>query len=429
MLDIKFIRENRDIVEKAIRDKKTEPVDMDRMFGLYDERKALRSKLDELNAARNRASEERNIEEGKRLKEEASALEARLPEVEKELTALLGKIPNIPSPDTPVGEDESANKIIRSWGQKRHFNFAPKPHWDLGKELGIIDAETAAEVSGARFAYLKGDLVRMQFALLQFAFSALTDIETLQTIAQEAGVEVALTPFIPVLPPVFMRTAVMHRMARLYPLEERYHFEKDDLVLVGSAEHTMGPLHMDEILGEEDLPLRYIGYSTAFRREAGAAGKDTRGLIRLHHFDKIEVETFTLPERSFQEQDFLVGIQEYFMRKLNLPHQVVLKSTADQGTPNCRGIDIETWMPGQDAYRETHSADLMTSYQSRRLNTRVRRKDGTIEPVHMNDATIFAMGRTLAAIMENNQTKDGTIAVPEALIPYMGGTQVIGAGG
>jgi seryl-tRNA synthetase len=217
-----------------------------------------------------------------------------------------------------------------------------------------------------------------------------------------------------------MRTAVMNRMARLHPMDERYVFEKDDLVLIGSAEHTLGPLHMDEIVEEKDLPIRYFGYTPAFRREAGAAGKDTRGILRQHQFDKIELETFVLPEHSMNEQNFIVGIQEYVMRKLNLPYQVILKCTMDQGAPNHRGIDIETWMPGQEAYRETHSSDLMTSYQARRLNTRVRRTDGTIEPVHMNDATVFAMGRTLIAIMENYQHQDGSIAGPKVLQQYMG---------
>lgn len=425
MLDIKFIIENREIVEKAIKDKQTEPVDLDRMLALYDERKQLRGQLDELNAARKKAAAERNVEEGKRLKTEAAALEEQLPTIEKELVGLLSAVPNIPSADTPVGSDESANKVLRSWGEKPNFGFAPKAHWDLGKELDVIDTEKAAEISGSRFAYLKGDLVRMQFALLQFALATLSDTETLSVIAEEGGVDIVPTPFVPVLPPVFMRTAVMNRMARLHPMDERYVFEKDDLVLVGSAEHTIGPLHMDEIIDEKDLPLRYVGYSTAFRREAGAAGKDTRGIIRLHQFDKIELETFVLPERSFQEQDFIVAIQEYLMRKLKLPYQVVLKCTMDQGAPNSRGIDIETWMPGQEAYRETHTSDLMTSYQARRLNTRVRRADGTIEPVHMNDATVFAMGRTLVAIMENYQQADGSISVPAVLVPYMGGVTTI----
>ena len=419
MLDIKFIKDNRDIVAKAIRDKNAEPVDLDRLLALYDVRRNLRSKIEDINALRNKAAKEQNHEEGKRLKEEAAMLEQKLPPLEKEFVTLLLRIPNLPSADTPIG-DESANKVVRSFGEPATFSFEPKPHWDLGHALGIIDSEKAAEVSGARFAYLKGDLVLMQFALLQFALQVLGDTAVLAEIAERAGVTVSVTPFTPVLPPVFMRTAVMNRMARLYPMEERYVFEKDDLVLVGSAEHTIGPLHMDEIIEEKNLPIRYVGYSTAFRREAGAAGKDTRGILRQHQFDKIEVETFVSPEKSMDEQNFIVAIQEYLMQKLKLPYQVVLKSTGDQGAPNHRGIDIEAWMPGQKTYRETHTSDLMTSYQARRLNTRVRRTDGQIEHVHMNDATVFAMGRTLIAIMENYQHEDGTITVPEVLRPYAG---------
>lgn len=419
MLDIKFIKENRGLVEKAIADKKVEGIDLDRLLALYDERKELRQKLDDLNAARNKAAKEQNHEEGRRLKEEAVSLDKRLPEIEQELVPILLKVPNLPSADTPVG-DESANKIIRSRGEPTKFSFEPKAHWDIGKTLGVIDSEKAAEVSGARFTYLKGDLARMQFALLQFAWNTLGDTEVLQKIATDAGANVTVTPFIPVVPPVFMRTTVMNRMARLHPMDERYVFEKDDLVLVGSAEHTIGPLHMDEIIEEKKLPIRYVGYSTAFRREAGAAGKDTRGILRQHQFDKIELETFVVPERSMDEQNFIVGIQEYLMQQLKLPYQVVLKSTGDQGTPNHRGIDIETWMPGQNTYRETHTSDLMTSYQSRRLNTRVRRADGTIEHVHMNDATVFAIGRTLIAIIENYQRENGTVAVPDVLKSFVG---------
>lgn len=420
MLDIKFIIENPDIVKKAIHDKQTEPVDIDELIALYEERKKLRTQLDEINAARNKAAQEQNVEQGKQLKEKAAALEPKLEASEKEYVALMLKLPNIPSPDTPVGTDESANKVLRTWGTPTKFNFEPKAHWDLGKALGIIDIEKAAEVSGARFAYLKGGLARMQFALMQYVMQTLGDEDALKVIADEAGVRVATVPFVPVIPPALMRTAVMNRMARLHPIDDRYVFEKDDLVLVGSAEHTIGPLHMDEIIEAKDMPVRYVGYSTAFRREAGAAGKDTRGIIRLHQFDKIEIETFSLPEHSLEEQNFIVAIQEYFMRKLELPYQVVLKCTMDQGTPNYRGIDIETWMPGQNAYRETHTSDLMTSYQSRRLNTRVRRADGTIEPVHMNDATVFAMGRILVAIIENNQQKDGSIRVPRILQQLVG---------
>jgi len=420
MLDIKFIRENREIVEKAIQDKQVEGVRLDEVISLHDKRKELQQQLSDKNAERNKAADARDIETGRRLKEEVQGIEAEIDGLTKEFVKLMSAIPNIPSPDTPIGKDESGNKVLRQWGDKRKFGFPPKAHWDLGKDLDVIDTERAGEISGARFAYLKGGLALMQLGLMQWVMQVLTNRETLDVIAQEANLSINTKPFIPVIVPVMMRSAVMNRMARLHPLDERYYFEKDDLVLIGSAEHTLGPLHMDEVLEESQLPIRYIGYSTAFRREAGSYGKDTKGILRQHQFDKLEMETFCLPEHSYLEQDFLVAIQEYLLRKLKLPYQAVIVCTGDMGKPDHRQIDIETWMPGQDTYRETHSADLMQGYQARRLNSRFRRADGKLEHVHMNDATAFAIGRTLIAIMENYQQSDGSIMVPEVLRPYVG---------
>ena len=260
----------------------------------------------------------------------------------------------------------------------------------------------------------------MQFALLQFALKVLTDEEVLKEIAARAGLKVSTKPFVPVIPPYMMKSAVMNRMARLNPIDERYYFEKDDMVFIGSAEHTLGPMHMDEIIAEEKLPIRYVGYSPAFRREAGSYGKDTRGILRLHHFDKVEMETFTRPEDGYLEQDFLVAIQEHLIQLLDLPYQALVVSTADMGFPDQRQIDLEIWMPGQGVYRETHSADYMGGFQARRLNTRLKRADGSIEPVHMNDATALAMGRTLVGILENYQESDGSLKVPKVLQPFVG---------
>lgn len=213
-------------------------------------------------------------------------------------------------------------------------------------------------------------------------------------------------------------------MARLEPKDERYYVQSDDLYLVGSAEHTLGPLHMDKVLKEEELPVRYIGYSTAFRREAGSYGKDMKGILRVHQFDKLEMESFSLPEDSVNEQNFFVAIQEYLMQELKVPYRVVQICTGDMGGPDARQIDIECWMPGQNRYRETHTSDLMTDYQARRLNTKVKRKNGT-EFVHMNDATAIAVGRTIIAIMENYQTENGTVKIPKALQKYMFGIKEI----
>lgn len=426
MLDITFIRENPDIVRAALKSKNRE-VDLDRILFLADERKKLAGEVSELNRKRGEAAAMRDAEAGKRLKDELKAVEEEYQALEKELVSLLIKVPNIPSVDTPVGPDESGNKVLRSWGDPstslwtgKPWMFVPKPHWEIGRELGIIDSEKAADVSGARFTYLKGDLALLQFALLHYTLKVLTSAEELEKIAKESGLTVNTKPFVPVVPPVMMRSQVMNRMARLDPIDDRFYFEKDDLVLVGSAEHTMGPLHMDEVLPEEKLPIRYVGYSVAFRREAGSYGKDTKGILRQHQFDKIEMESFTKPEDGLLEQDFLVAIQEYLMRQLKLPYQVMIICTGDMGFPDQRQIDIETWMPGQNTYRETHSADYVGGFQARRLNTKVKRASGESETVHMNDATVFAMGRTLIAILENYQQEDGRVAVPEVLRPYVG---------
>ena len=420
MLDIKFIKENRDLVEAAIKNKRSKPVDLDALLASYEERKVLKNQLDELGQKKNIAAQNRAIEEGITIKKEAVLVEAKLAEVEKTFMALMIDLPNIPSADTPIGPDESGNKVARQVGEKPVFAFKPKEHWELGEALGIIDNETAAKVSGARFTYLKGDLALMQFALIQFVLEILTNEDTLEKIKNNAGLNISTKPFTPIIPPVFVKPAVMNRMARLEPREERYHTEADDLYLVGSAEHTLGPIHMDEIIPVDKLPIRYAGYSTSFRREAGAAGKDTRGILRMHQFDKVEMETFCLPEYSYQEQEFLVAIQEYIMQSLGLPYQVMLICTGDMGGPDHRQFDVETWMPGQNKYRETQTSDLMTSYQSRRLNTRFKKGDDKPDFVHMNDATAIAIGRTLIAIMENYQQADGTIKVPEVLQKYMG---------
>lgn len=420
MLDITFIQEYPDIVRAAIKNKNREKIDLDRVLALADKRKKLAAEISDINHKRNEASALRDIEAGRNLKEKLRMAEEKLQVVEKELTTLLYKLPNVPSADTPIGPDESGNRVIRAWGEKPQFSFPPKAHWELGAELGVIDSEKAADVSGARFTYLKGDLVLIQFALIQFAMEVLTSREILQHIIKEVDLSVSTRPFVPVLPPVLMRSNVMERMARLDPIDERYYFEKDDLVFVGSAEHTLGPLHMDEILDEARLPIRYVGYSTAFRREAGSYGKDTKGILRQHQFDKVEMESFTRPEDGIAEQDFFVAIQEYLMRQLGLPHQTVLICTGDMGFPDQRQIDIETWMPGQDTFRETHSADYIGGFQARRLNTRVRRISGEIDPAHMNDATAIAMGRTVIAILENYQQEDGSVMVPDVLQKWVG---------
>ncbi|HEA84447.1 MAG TPA: serine--tRNA ligase, partial [Candidatus Wildermuthbacteria bacterium] len=297
---------------------------------------------------------------------------------------------------------------------------------EIGEELDIIDTKKASEVSGARFAYLKGGAALLEFALIHYAFEVLTSERIIKKIANSVKKGYSSTPFIPVVPPVMIRPEVFSKMARLSEddKDERYYLKQDDLYLVGSAEHTLGPLHMKETLDEKELPKRYVGFSTSFRREAGSYGKDTKGILRVHQFDKLEIESFTTGENSLLEQEFIVALQEYLMQSLKLPYQVVLIATGDMSKPDARQIDIETWMPGQNMYRETHTADLMTDYQARRLNIRVRFKDGTKQFVHMNDATIFAIGRMLIAILENYQKKDGSVKIPVVLQKYLGTKEI-----
>ncbi len=259
----------------------------------------------------------------------------------------------------------------------------------------------------------------MQFALIQFCINTLTNPEIISDLATKAGSPYT-KPFCPVIPPVFVRPEVMKKMDRLDPIEERYYIPSDDLVLVGSAEHTLGPMFMDETINLDDMPVRFIGYSTAFRREAGSYGKDVKGILRVHQFDKLEMETFVPVEDGDAEQRLLVGVQEYLMQQLGIPHHVVQVCTGDMGKPDYSQIDIECWMPAQNKYRETHSSDYMTDFQARRLNTTYKDKNGDRKYSYMNDATAIAVGRTIIAILENYQQEDGSVIVPEVLQKYMG---------
>ena len=427
MLDIKFIRNNIDKIREAIKNKKAN-LDLDKLLAADERRRHLLSESEILKAEQNKRSKGPqspvDLEELKALKEKIKLIENELKSVEEEYERLMMVVPNIPTDDTPIGKDESANKVLRKWGKVRKFDFKPKEHWEIGEALDLIDNERASKVSGARFTYLKRGLALMQFTLIQYAMSVFVDEKLIKKIIKNNNLDLKTNPFIPVIPPVLIRPDSMQKMAPLEPKEKRYYMPADDIYLVGSAEHTLGAMHMDETFNEKDLPIRYIGYSTAFRREAGSYGKDMKGILRVHQFDKLEMESFCLPEDSIKEQDLFVGMQEYLVQSLNIPYQVVAICTGDMGGPDARQIDLEMWMPGQDRYRETHTADLMTDYQARRLGTKVKRAGGS-EFVHMNDATALAIGRTLIAIMENYQTKKGTIEVPKVLRKFMGGIKEI----
>jgi seryl-tRNA synthetase len=423
MLDIKFIQENQEIVRQNIKNRSLE-IDVDRLLSLAEEKNGILQQVEKFRAERNQKSKSKPSEEEiqaiRKMGEELSVLENDLKTKSDELESLLMKIPNIVHESVPVGKDDTENKVIKTWGEPTKFSFTPKEHWELGEKLGVIDTVKAGEVSGSRFAYIKGKLAILEFALVQFVFATLTDEKVLKQIIENNKLDVSSKPFTPVIPPVFIKPEVMQKMGRLEPKEERYHIPSDDQYLVGSAEHTLGPMHMNEIIKSSELPVRYIGFSTAFRREAGSYGKDTKGIFRLHQFDKMEMETFCLPENSIAEQDFIMAIQEYLMQSLGIPYRLVLKCTGDMGLPDFREVDVEAWMPGQGKYRETHTSDLMTDFQSRRLNIRYKTENGKTEFVHMNDATALAMSRAPVAIMENYQQEDGHISVPEVLRKYTG---------
>ncbi len=428
MLDIQFIRDNPELVAEKSQQKGYK-VDVAQLLEFDTERRTRLTQIDELRKRRNGLAAElkdgkplaEQIAAGKQLKDEIAQREAELAAIEQKYDALLKAVPNMPLDDVPVGASEDENVVSKTVGQPRKFDFEPKNHWQIAEAKGWMDKERAAKVTGARFAYLKGDLVQLQFAIVQFVLSKLTDQGFIDEVIHENNLQVSNKPFLPVLPPLLLRTEIYDAMDRLEPRDDRYKIEDEDLWLQGSAEHVLGSMHADEILRENDLPLRYVGYATSFRREAGSYGKDMEGMFRMHQFDKLEMESLTLPEQGPQEHILLIAIQEKLMRLLGIPYQVITKCMADIGKPNARGIDINSWLPGQGKYRETHTADYMTDYQARRLKTRVKRTDGRIELVHSNDATAFALSRTPIAIIENFQTTDGNVTVPEVLRPFMAG--------
>jgi seryl-tRNA synthetase len=428
MLDIQFIRENPELVAEKSKQKGYE-VDVRQLLELDTERRTRVTQIDELRARRNAQTaelkgqrpNEEQIAAGRQLKDELSQLEADLDRIEQKYDVLLKSVPNMPLDDVPVGTTEDENVVDHTWGEPARFDFEPKHDYQLGEAKDLIDKERAVKISGSRFAYLKGGIVRMQFAIIQFVMQTLTDENVIKKLVEENNLNISTKPFTPVLPPAVLRTEPYVASARLNAEETTYQLAQDDLWLNASAEHTLCTMYWNEILPEDMMPIRYLGYSTSFRREAGSYGKDVEGIFRMHQFDKLEMEVFSTGETGLDEHKLLQAVQEYLVQQLGLPYQFLKKCTADIGKPNASGTDINCWFPGQGAYRETHTADYMADYQARDLKTRVRRQNGDIELVHTNDATAFALGRILKAIMENYQTADGKILVPEVLQPYMGG--------
>lgn len=432
MLDIQYIRDNADLVAQQST-QKGYPVDIKQLLGFDDERRSLLQDVEELRRQRNELSgamkggkpSEDQIAVGRELREKLADMEHKLEAIDQEFLTLLKAVPNVPLAEVPVGLTEEENQVIKTVGTPPKFDFEPKHDYQLGDMWDLIDKERAAKVSGSRFAYLKGDIVRMQFAIIQFVMESLGDESVIQKLIDQNDLQLSAKPFRPILPPAVLKTEPYVASARLNQEEVTYKLEQDDLWLNASAEHTLCTMYWNEILPEDQLPIRYIGYSTSFRREAGTYGKDMEGIFRMHQFDKLEMEVFSTAETGADEHKLLIAIQEYLVQQLELPYRLIQKCTADIGKPNASGYDVDTWFPGQQQYRETHTADYMTDYQARDLKIRVRRSSGENELVHTNDATAFALGRILKAIMENYQLADGHITIPIVLRPYMAGQKQI----
>jgi seryl-tRNA synthetase len=435
MLDIQFIRDNPDLVTEKSKQKGYK-IEVGRLLEIDNERRTRLTQVEELRSRRNILSDKlkagkpsvEQIAEGKLLKDEISGLEVQIGPLEETYDKLLRAVPNMPMDDVPIGHSEDENVVAKKVGEPRNYDFTPKQHHELAEPKDLIDKERAAKISGSRFAYIKGDLVRLQFAIIQFVLETLGDEKIIEKLIKANKLDIVAKPFTPVLPPAMLRTEPYVASARLNAAEVTYKLDGDDLWLNASAEHTLCTMYWNEVLPEAMLPIRYIGYSTSFRREAGTYGKDTEGILRMHQFDKLEMEVFSSAETGVDEHLLLCAIQEYLVLQLGLPYQILQKCTADIGKPNARGIDLECWFPGQNKYRETHTADYMTDYQARDLKIRVRRTPDSlghspVELVHTNDATAFALGRIMAAIMENYQTADGHVIIPEALRPYMAGRE------
>lgn len=432
MLDIQFIRDNAELVREKSQ-QKGYPVDIEALLKLDADRRELLGTVEALRQKRNENAskmqggkpEQSQIDEGKVIKMELAERETYLKATEEEYYALLKTVPNIPLESVPVGSTEEENVVVYVNGQTPEFDFKPKNHAEIAEARGWLDKDRASKVSGSRFAYIRGDLFKLQFALLNWITDVLTDESKLRDIADTAGLhDISSKPFIPVLPPLMLKTEIYDAMDRLEPRDDRYKIEGEEMWLQGSAEHVLGSMHADEVLQVAELPIRYLGYATSFRKEAGTYGKDTEGIIRMHQFDKLELESLTTADEGLKEHDFMVAIQEYILQQLRIPYRKLQKCTFDIGKPNASGYDMEAWLPSQNAFRETHTADYMTDYQARRLKTRVKKAE-TTELVHTNDATALAMGRGMVAIIENYQTQDGKVVVPEVLRNYMGGREVL----
>lgn len=425
MLDAKYLRDNLEKVRERLL-KRGEVPGLERFAELDAERREVLHEVEALKNKRNVASEEIG-----RLKKEgvaAEAIEARAAEmkgvsvrikglddrlslIEEELRSVLYNIPNIPHESVPVGSSDKDNIEIKRWGNRREFSFQPRPHWEIGESLDILDFDRGAKITGARFTLYKGLGARLERALINF----MLDLHT-----ERHG-------YTEVLPPFMVNRESMTGTGQLPKFEEDlFKIEGLDYFLVPTAEVPVTNIYREEILSESELPIKYTAYTPCFRKEAGSYGKDTRGLIRQHQFNKVELVKFTTPERSYEELEALLADAEDVLQKLGLPYRVVVLCTGDMGFSSAKTYDIEVWLPGQDVYREISSCSNFEEFQARRAGIRFRRGEKSKpEIVHTLNGSGLAVGRTLVAILENCQQEDGSVVVPEALRPYMGGTERI----
>lgn len=421
MLDLKYIREHVDLVKRAVTAKR-EAVDIDRIIELDRSRRSILVEVEKLKEERNRSS--REIAERKKSGEEPAELLERmrvvasevrdldreLLGVEEELRPLLLYVPNIPHESVPEGADESANLFVRSWGEAPQFAFEPRPHWEIGKMLGILDIERGGKISGSGFIHYQGLGARLERALINFMIDF----------------HVEKHGYTEVSPPFMVNRESMTTTGQLPKLEsDMYLVTSDDLFLIPTAEVPVTNIHRDEVLQVEELPKCYVAYTPCFRREAGAHGKDTRGLIRVHQFDKVELVKFTRPETSFEELERLVSDAEDILRALGLPYRVMLLSSGDLSFSATKCYDLEVWASGVQKFLEVSSCSNFTDFQARRGNIRYRPGKGMkLEFVHTLNGSGVALPRTVIAILENYQNEDGSVTVPEALRDYMGGLEV-----
>ncbi len=418
MLDIKYIRGNPDKVQQNAANKDID-IDVNRLLELDEQRRLLTVKIDRLRAKRNELSQMSkgtkpsadSIKQAKELKEQLSSVESQFKKAEPEYFELMAAIPNMMHESVPIGEGETANEVVRTVGEKPEFDFEPKDHEAIGLKRDLLDLEAAAHTSGSRFYYLKNEAVLLEFALINWLMHKYVS-----------------KGFTPVTTPVLVREHMMYATG-FFPAEKNEIYKvnpgEDDLYLVGTSEVTLAGLHMKKPLEEDNLPKRYIGFSTCFRREAGSYGRDTKGIFRVHQFDKVEMYSYCTPEQSWEEHEYLLSIEEEILQELGLHYQVINIGSGDLGAPAAKKYDCEVWIPTQNKYRELTSCSNTTDYQSRRGGIKYRKKDGKLELCHTLNGTAMASTRTIIALLENNQNEDGTIDIPKVLQKYMGGAKKI----